>query len=244
MVDLIWMRVLTIVHQADAGPGVFAQAAADAGHELVEWRPPDAPPPEPDGYGAAIVLGGAINVDEEDEHPWLRDEKRLLRGLVDNSSPVLGVCLGAQLLAEVGGGSAGRASRSEIGWHDVELTAEAADDPVVGGLPQRFEAFQWHSFEATPPPGASALARSPVCVQAYRAAERSWGIQFHAEVTRATIERWIGKRANDPDAARAGIDPAELLADTRGEIERWNELGRALCGRFLAVADCVPGAKA
>jgi GMP synthase-like glutamine amidotransferase len=230
------MRVLAIVHQADAGPGVFAQAARDAGHELVEWHPPDAPPPEPDAHDATIVLGGAMNVDQEDEYPWLRDEKQLLGGLLEGGAPVLGVCLGAQLVAEAAGGSVGRASRPEIGWHEVEVTAEAAADPVLGALPERFEAFQWHSFEATPPPGASALARSPVCIQAYRAGASAWGIQFHAEVSEAIVETWLEDYDKDRDAVRIGIDPAALLAETRHKISRWNELGRALCGRFLAAA--------
>jgi GMP synthase-like glutamine amidotransferase len=236
MVDLPRMRVLTIVHQADAGPGVFAEAATDAGHELLEWHPPDAPPPESDAHDATIVLGGAMNVDQEDEHPWLRGEKRLLGELLDGGAPVLGVCLGAQLVAEAAGGSVGRASRPEIGWHEVELTAEAAADPVLGGLPERFEAFQWHSFEATPPPDGGALARSPVCVQAYRAGERAWGIQFHAEVSEAIVETWLNDYEKDRDAVRIGVDPVELLAETRRKIGRWNELGRSLCARFLAAA--------
>jgi len=235
MVDLPRMRVLAIVHQADAGPGIFAPAVTDAGHELVEWRPPDGPPPESDAYDATIVLGGAMNVDQEDEHPWLRGEKRLLGELLESGAPVLGVCLGAQLVAEAAGGSAGRASRPEIGWHEVELTAAAVADPLLGALPERFEAFQWHSFEATPP-DAGALARSPVCVQAYRAGERAWGIQFHAEVSEAIVKSWLDDYEKDRDAVRIGIDPAELLAETRRKIGRWNELGRALCERFLAAA--------
>jgi GMP synthase (glutamine-hydrolysing) len=231
------MRVLAIVHQPDAGPGVFADAVAASGHELVEWSPPEAPPPELGGHGATIVLGGAMNVDEEGDNPWLRDEKRVLRELLEAGAPMLGVCLGAQLLADAAGGAAGRASRPEIGWHEVELTAEAAADPVLGALPGRFEAFQWHSFEATPPPGARSLARSPVCLQAYRVGERAWGIQFHAEVSDRIVEAWLADYHKDRDAVRIGIDPRELLAETRGKIARWNELGRALCARFLAAAE-------
>jgi GMP synthase-like glutamine amidotransferase len=229
------VRVLAIVHQRDAGPGVFAEAAAAAGHEMVEWVPSEARSPDADAWGATIVLGGAMDVDQEDEHPWLRDEKRLLGKLVEERAPVLGVCLGAQLLAEVAGGAAERAERPEIGWHEVELTAEAEGDPVIGGLPERFEAFMWHSYEATPPNGAAPLARSPVCVQAYRAGDRAWGIQFHAEVTEAIVSAWLADYRKDRDAVRMGVDPAALRGETRQRIGRWNELGRGLCARFLAV---------
>jgi GMP synthase-like glutamine amidotransferase len=230
------MRVLTIVNQEDAGPGVFGDAAADAGHELVEWIPSAGPPPDLDGHGAAMVFGGAMNVDEEDAHPWLRDLKRLIRELVAQGTPVLGVCLGAQLLSEAAGGSPGRASRPEIGWHDVELTLDAGDDPVIGVLPPRFEAFQWHSYEASPPEASRVLARSPICVQAFRVAEHAWGIQFHAEVDEEIVAVWLADYDKDADAVRLGIDPGELLAETRRKIERWKELGDALCSRFLEVA--------
>jgi GMP synthase-like glutamine amidotransferase len=218
------MRVLTVVHQRDAGPGVFA----DAGAELDEWHPPEAPVPVVD-HDAVLVLGGAMNVDEEAQHPWLAPEKALLRDLLARRVPVLGVCLGAQLLAEAAGGSARRAAAPEIGWHDV--TREDDADPVIGPLPERFEAFQWHSYEALPPPDATVLARSPTCVQAYRVGN-SYGIQFHAEVDQPTADGWARDFRSDPDAA--GLDPAALIAEIAAKIDAWNDLGRALFARFLA----------
>lgn len=241
---MIAMRVLTIVNQDDAGPGVFADAAVGADHEIVRWRPAAEPQPGGDGYGATMVFGGAMNFDEEDRHPWLRDEKKLLRGLVERGRPVLGVCLGAQLLAEAAGGSVQRASRPEIGWHEVELTAQADGDPVVGALPRRFEAFQWHSYEATPPAGAVTLARSPVCVEAYRIGSFAWGIQFHAEVSEATATEWIEEYDSDDDAVRRGIDPSALLAETQAKIDGWNELGRQICARFVEWAETASAAGA
>jgi len=235
------MRVLTIVNQEDAGPGVFADAAAEAGHEIVEWHPGEEALPDRDGYGATMAFGGAMNVDDEALHPWLRDEEELLRGLAERNEPVLGVCLGAQLLADAAGGSAQRAVRPEIGWHAVELTADAKRDPVIGPLPERFEAFQWHSYEATPPPGSVALARSPVCSEAYRIGDLAWGIQFHAEVSERIATGWIEKYDNDEDAARLGIDPGPLLAETRAKIAAWNQLGRGICARFLEQAEASRG---
>jgi GMP synthase-like glutamine amidotransferase len=230
------VRVLTIVHQRDAGAGVFGDAAAAAGHELVQWLPPEQPPPELDGVGAAMVFGGAMHADQEEAHPWLVPEKALLRELLDRGTPILGVCLGSQLLAEAAGGRPRRAPEPEIGWYDVELTEAGAGDDLLRDLPPRFESFQWHSYESTLPPGATALANSAVCLQAYRLDGRAWGIQFHAEVTGAQVSSWLDDYRTDEDAVRIGLDPEGVRAQTAPRIEAWNELGRGVCERFLLVA--------
>jgi GMP synthase-like glutamine amidotransferase len=230
------VRALAVVHQSDAGPGVFADEMRARGIELDEWLLSErgtAPPSEIAEYDAVLTFGGAMHADQEDRHPWLRFEKDFLAAMLDDGMPVLAVCLGCQQLAEAAGGSARRASEPEIGWHDVEVTEDGAGDPVIGALAPRFEAFQWHSYEALPPPEAVVLARSPVCAQAYRMGERAWGIQFHAEVTSADTSRWIDDYRSDEDAVRIGIDPAKLRDQTGRKIGDWNRLGRELCGRFL-----------
>ena len=178
---------LAIVHQRDAGPGVFADEMRERGVELDEWLLSErgtGPPREIADYDAVLTFGGAMHADQEDRHPWLRFEKDFLAAMLDDGMPILAVCLGCQLLAEAAGGQARRASEPEIGWLEVEVTDEGAADPVIGPLAPSFTGFQWHSYEAVPPEGAAILARSPVCPQAYRIGERAWGIQFHAEVTR------------------------------------------------------------
>lgn len=230
------MRVLSIVHQPDAGPGVFAEEIRERGVEHDEWLLSErgtAPPLEIAEYGAVLTFGGAMHADQEDRHPWLRFEKDFLAAMIDDGMPVLAVCLGCQLLAEAAGGSARRASQPEIGWCEVEITAGGSRDPVVGPLAPRFTGFQWHSYEALPPEGAAVLARSPVCGQAYRVSERAWGIQFHAEVAAADVERWIDDYRSDEDAVRVGVEPEALRAESREKIADWNRLGRELCGRFL-----------
>jgi GMP synthase-like glutamine amidotransferase len=228
------VRALAIIHQPDAGPGVFADAMRSRGVELDQWLLPNGPAPaDPLGYDAVLTFGGAMHADQEAEHPWLADEKALLAELIDRRVPLLGMCLGCQLVAEAAGAPARRASAPEIGWHEVELTAEVSGDPVLGGLPERFDAFQWHSYEAPLPPGATALAGSPSCLQAYRLEGPAWGIQFHAEVSRDDVEHWIDDYRSDPDAVRIALDPEALRRRTRESIAEWNELGRSLCGRFL-----------
>jgi GMP synthase (glutamine-hydrolysing) len=235
------MRILAIVHQADAGPGVFAEAVAAAGHELGVWQPAEAEPsPDPESYGAVLTFGGGMHPNQEAAHPWLAKEKHLLGQALEREVPLLAVCLGAELLAEAGGGSARRASIPEIGWYSVQTNQAARQDSLMAGLPPGFEALEWHSYECRLPPGAVALAASETCLQAYRMGAWAWGIQFHAEVTLGIFESWLDSYQEDPDAVRLGIEPERLRRQTRGAIEEWNRIGYDLCLRFLRLAARVP----
>ncbi len=232
------MRVLAIVHQEDAGPGVFAEAITAAAGEVDNWLLPERrePPADPFGYDAVLVLGGAMNVDQEEANGWLAGEKALLRELLARERPLLGLCLGSQLLAEAAGAEPRRASRPEIGWHRVELTPEGADDPLLAPLAPGAEVFQWHSYEFPLPPGAVPLARSEVCLQAARLGESAWAIQFHPEVSAADARWWIEDYRSDPDAVAIGVDPVALGAETEAKIGAFNELGRGICRRWLGAA--------
>ena len=229
------MRVLAIVHQRDAGPGVFAEAIRGTGGELDEWTPAERPhpPADPFAYDGILVLGGAMNVDEGERHGWIAGEEALLRELLGREVPLLGLCLGGQLLAAAAGAQPRRAPRPEIGWHQVEVTPAGEADPLLGPLAPRCEAVQWHSYGFPLPPGALPLARSPVCLQACRLGERAWAMQFHPEVSRADALHWIDDYEADPDAVRIGIDPAVLGPETEAKIDPFNGLGRGLCRRWL-----------
>jgi GMP synthase-like glutamine amidotransferase len=233
------VKALAIVHQPDAGPGVFAEEMQARGVELDQWMLSErgsGPPGEIAEYDAVLTFGGAMHADQEDRHPWLRFEKDFLAAMLDDGMPIMAVCLGTQVLADAAGGEARRASEPEIGWFEIEVTDAGAADPVIGPLAPSFTAFQWHSYEAVPPDGALILARSAVCPQAYRIGDRVWGIQFHAEVTAANLSHWIEDYRSDDDAVRIGIDPVKLRQETDPKIGDWNRLGRELCGRFLDAA--------
>ncbi|MFT3864865.1 MAG: type 1 glutamine amidotransferase [Solirubrobacterales bacterium] len=229
------MRVLAIVHQTDAGPGVFGEAIAARGDSLDEWLLPESaePPADPLGYDAVFVLGGSMNVDEEDRHAWIGTERGLLGRLLERRLPLMGLCLGGQMVAAAAGAVPRRAPRPEIGWHPVELTAEGHGDPLLGPLAPGFEAFQWHSYEFPLPPGAVALARSDVSLQAARIGEVAWAIQFHPEVSAGDALAWIDDYESDADAVRIGIDPTALAIETEAKIGAFNQLGRDLCRRWL-----------
>ncbi|MGH2783488.1 MAG: type 1 glutamine amidotransferase [Thermoleophilaceae bacterium] len=231
------MNVLVVVHHRNAAAGVFADPAAAAGHELVEWLPHESPPPALDGFDAALVFGGEAQVDQEDAHPWLRPEKRLVRELLRRGTPLLGVCLGSQLVAEAAGAAVRPAARPEIGWHEIELAPAGAADPVLAGLPERFEGFAYHHYEWLLPPDGVALARSATCLQAFRLAGRPvWGLQFHAEVTEADLVSWLGGWHEDPGAVATGLDPEAIRAESGRKIGAWNDVGRGISERFLALA--------
>jgi GMP synthase-like glutamine amidotransferase len=232
------VRVLAIVHDADAGPGVFAEAIAARGAALDCWEIPAGGPPPRDAraYEAVLALGGAAHPDQQALNPWLGTEVSLLSDLLEAQTPVLGVCLGAELLAAAAGGGARAMQRPEVGWFDVRVTETGVDDPLLGPLAPEFEALGWHSYALALPPGTAALACSEACPQAFRVGAAAWGIQFHAEVTLTDLVAWVDHERSPEEAAAPGVDQDELRARSVEHIERWNELGRRLCGRFLDAA--------
>ena len=218
------MKILSVVHSEHARTELFRRP----GHELEEWYFAGQGTPS-DDYDAVMVFGGSMHAAQDDLHGWLPTETAWLRGVVDRGTPVLGVCLGAQLLARAyGGGARPLEGGPEIGWHLVERTA---DDAVLDVLPRSFEALEWHHYTYDVPPDAVELARNARCNQAFRLGDACWAVQFHPEVTHAQVLTWIDDKADPP------VAPEQLRAETHEKIARWNELGLALCDAFLAAAE-------
>lgn len=226
------MHVLSVIHGDEARTELFAPVVEEAGHRLDEWSFAwGTPPLRPlESYDAVLVFGGAMHADHDDTHPWLAPETAWLEQLIATKTPVLGVCLGVQLLARAAGSWVGALPEPEIGWHAVELTDAGVDDPVIGALPQTFDALQWHHYTYAVPAGAVELARGPACTQAFRLGEACWGVQFHPEVTQAQLDGWMNDLSDPPP------DPDRFRADTAAKIARWNELGQTLCSAFLDAA--------
>jgi GMP synthase (glutamine-hydrolysing) len=227
------MRVLSVVHGEDAGAELFGPVVAEAGHGLDEWSFGwGKPPPQPlESYDAVLVFGGAMHPDQDDLHPWLRDELDWLRASLERQVPTLGICLGSELMAKAAGAAVGRLAAPEVGWSEVELTEAGMADPVLSALPSRFEALQWHHYGHELPNGGVALAKNAAALQAFRLGEACWGVQFHPEVTEPQLGRWIADESDPPG------DPERLRRETRERIGAWNELGRRLCRSFLAAAE-------
>lgn len=231
------MLVLALIHEEGPCSGILADAVADHGGSLDEWSLAwGTPPPQPlDEYDAVIVFGGVMNTHEEEYHPWLREENMLMQRFLDQGVPLLGICLGGQLIAKAAHAAVTRAPEPEIGWVPIELLPAAEDDPLFSGLPRRVTSFQWHHYRFEAPGGAVPLATSPVALQAFRLGDVTWGLQFHCEVTAEMVERWV-RTCEERPGYEPDLDPDRVREDTPKYIERWNEIGRELGSRFMTVA--------
>jgi GMP synthase (glutamine-hydrolysing) len=224
------MRILSLVHGPLVRSELFGDVVRAGGHELDEWSVADesAPRRPVEEYDAVFVFGGHMNVDEESEHPWLRAEDELVRGLVARRVPLLGVCLGGQLLAKAAGAHVGPSPEREGGFVRAVLTEQAGADPIFGSLPHEFDVFVVHEYAFHVPEGAVELARSSVCSQAFRLGECAWALQFHPEVRLEQVEEWLrGDGFPNGD---------EIVAELRDRLEEWQAFGAELCRAFLAVA--------
>jgi len=204
------MHILIFQHADVEHPGVFRHFLEEDGHTTttVHWNQGEVAT-SLDDVDALWVLGGPMDVWQEDEHPWLATEKAVIREAVATRGlPFLGLCLGHQLLAEALGGECKPSQEPEIGLFDVQLTEVGAAGVLLDGLDDTFKALQWHSSEIIRlPEGASVLATSPACaVQAMAWGPRAYSVQFHLEVEADTVDNWASIPAYD-DALIAALGP-------------------------------------
>jgi len=186
--------------------------------------------------GAIIAMGGTAHVWKADLSSVLRSERRLLREAVEDGVPVLGICLGGQLLASAFGGTVSAAERPEIGWLEITPTDSAREDPVFGVLEHAVGVYQWHSDVFEPPAGASVLARSQASPnQAFRVnGSDAWGIQFHPETTPDLWELWMSRHPED--VKESGVDVDALRAAVYKGAEESITFRTALFDAFIDVA--------
>lgn len=192
--------------------------------------------PALDKYAALIVLGGPMNSDQIDTYPNLLTEVEIIREAVGRGLSVLGICLGAQLLAKSLGGAVKRNPVREIGWYDVDLTADGQSDPVLSTFDKRQRVFQWHEDGIELPSGAVHLASSPASrVQAFRFGERAYGFQFHLEADGRLIDRWLSvpDHRDALDAEKEAIDPAAIRVQTEASIAALRDLSRRTFSRWI-----------
>lgn len=186
---------------------------------------------------ALIVMGGPMNVDETDRYPFLGKEVRWIQEALAQDVPVLGICLGSQLLAKSLGAKVYPNHVKEIGWYEVELTAEASRDLLFADCGPREVVFQWHGDTFDLPAGAVHLAASESCRhQAFRYGSSAWGLQFHAEMTTALVEDWLANPGNCEELAVLDyVDPGAIRAQTPAMLPRMQSLGRRILRRFVAL---------
>lgn len=187
-----------------------------------------------------VVLGGPMNVDETEKYPFLEHEVPWIREAVERDLPVLGICLGSQLLAKSAGARVFPNGVKEIGWYEVEVIAPS-DDPLFGGISDRHTVFQWHGDTFEFPPGAAPIARGEHCKQqAFRCGARAYGLQFHIEVTAEMVEHWLAEPGNRRELQDLGyIDPAAIRRDLPTRIREMQTLGQHVLPRFAAMCRAV-----
>ncbi len=203
--------------------------------------PQDAPRSfNPDQLAGLVVLGGPMNVDQTDRFPYLADEVQWIRQAVAADLPVLGICLGSQLLAKALGGRVYANAVKEIGWYPIEFAPDAASDLLFSDAARIETVFQWHGDTFDLPDGATLFATAPACRhQAFRHGALAYGLQFHIEVTAEIIADWLHEPGNCGELAGLDyIDPEQIRRQTPEKLPAMQALGRT-SARPLG-ADLVP----
>ncbi|QIZ69261.1 type 1 glutamine amidotransferase [Oxynema aestuarii] len=187
-------------------------------------------------YTHLIVLGGFMSAYQEREYPWLRYECDLIEYALEREIGIVGICLGAQLIAKVLGASVQKGDRgSEIGWYDVVLTPDAQQDPLLKEFPHQFKALQWHGDTFDLPEKAVRLASSSKYEnQAFRYGDRVWGLQFHLEVTEEIIQRWLVNH-NQRHPVPQQIPPYPIQKATSKNLSEFQTMADRFIEQFIAV---------
>jgi GMP synthase-like glutamine amidotransferase len=200
------------------------------GFEIEKVNAQNDPVPESsNGYGAVVVLGGPMGV--YDNLPYLQREQDLIRDAIKNDTPVLGICLGSQLVAQAAGGRVYKGRKKEIGWQEVYVTPASSNDIFRGITDKTIRVFQWHGDTYDPPANAKILAYSDLYPQAFRIGS-AVGIQFHLEVDRRLIESWMQEYEAEVDAEK--IRPESILPGP-GDIEQLAARCRLAYSNFVKV---------
>lgn len=241
-------RFLVFQHVAAEPAGTLDALLRRRGHRLrfVNFERDPQATPAVERYDGLIVLGGAMNVEEQAQRPHLRTELRCIESALQRGLPVLGICLGAQLLAHALGAQVQKHARPEIGWYRIDSTEAGRTDPVFAPMGAGAPVFQWHSRSFELPSGALQLARSRDCEQqAFRYGERAYGLQFHLEANSCLIRRWLQTPAYRTELEQAGLGhgAAHIEAETRRLVHAQQARAEAVFGRFLDLAGPAPRAR-
>jgi GMP synthase (glutamine-hydrolysing) len=229
------MKILVVQHDDEGPAGVVGERIDAHGGERITVLPHrgDELPASPAGFAAAVFLGGPMSVADDDTHPHDPHLFGLARAFHEARRPLLGICLGAQILARALGQRVYRNATTELGFCPVELTAEGRIDPLFAGLGPLLQPMQWHEDTFDLPEGAALLATGAACRnQAYRASATTYGVQFHPEVDRRIVEAWAAL----PEAQEAA-GSADLEALWRRQMDEHlaaaEALGRTLADRWM-----------
>ena len=215
--------------------GIAREAFAEDDMPLLAVDAWEAPLPDLVDVTGVVAFGGSMNVDETGRFPYLERERRLIRECVDRGIPFLGVCLGAQLLARALNAPVTKAPVKEIGFTRIHPTAAGASDPLLSCFQDGDHVFHWHEDTFELPRGSELLATGDqIPMQAFRAGERAWGIQFHLEIDLPEIELWFADAAGDVESTW-GKSLETVLQESELHLARQNERARDAFRRFAGV---------
>jgi len=228
--------ILVLQHVEAEGPGLIGKVALNMGFTLHAIRlfRGERVPGDPHRYSAIIVMGGPMGVYDEQRYPFITDELRLIESAFKGGVPVLGVCLGAQLMARAGGARVRSGEKKEIGFYELRLTPEGQSDRLLLGLPNEFIVFQWHGDTFEIPHNALNLASSALFEhQLIKVGTNSYGLQFHIEVTGAMVRDFLAAGTEELAGAPYIKAPDTILEEARELLPAIHGHGRAIVKRFL-----------
>jgi len=228
-------NVLVLQHSPEETLGSIADALTAAGHTWRYLRPyaGDAVPAALDTAGL-VVMGGPMSVYETSRYPFLSDELRLIAAALDERKPILGVCLGSQLLASALGARVYAAPAKEIGWYPVQIHADMNRDPLFGDFGHTFVAFHWHGDTFDLPKGACELGHSERTLnQGFRYGANAYALQFHLEMTNDLVDDMLQSGADE--LAAAGVDRQAVFAGKAAHIAGVQTLGARVFGAWAAL---------
>jgi GMP synthase-like glutamine amidotransferase len=223
------MRAICLQHVAFEGPGALAACLEKRGVRLFRRLVPEQGLP-PDPGDLLVVMGGPMSVNDPDS--WIADEVAFIRSAIQSGLPVLGICLGSQLMAKALGAPVRPGRALEVGMTPIWLTGAGKRDPVFGVLPESFEVFEWHGEVFELPAGAVPLAGSVVApLQAFRYGTRAYGLLFHVEVEPDGVEALCRECA--ADLSRAGLTAQEVTARALPALPALHQIADRLVAQLL-----------
>jgi GMP synthase (glutamine-hydrolysing) len=228
--------VLVLQHAQSETLGLIEESLRSAAKrfECVRTFAGQSIPDNPGSYSALIVMGGPMSVYETDRYPFLGKEMHLIEGFVKMRLPILGVCLGSQLLAACLGARVQKGQQREIGWHTVELSGEGKRDRLLQDAPSHFTPFHWHGDIFELPDGATRLASSDITpVQAYRYDDRAYGILFHLEVTEKQIREMLSELADE--IRQENISAEKIMEQAKHHLGSLQGTGATVFTRWAAL---------
>ncbi len=236
-------RVLVLQHVESEGLGIINKAVKQSGiqTDFIRIFKNDRIPKSLEGYNGIIILGGPMGVYEEDIYPFIKDEIALIKNVIRDDSPILGICLGAQMLAKAVGADVYKGKKKEIGWYKIKLSDEGKRDSLFIGLPDEFTVFQWHGdtfdlgTDLKSVPGKCLAFSELFPNQIIKVGKNAYGLQFHLEVTEDMIKNWIDVNDRELASVKSYINPKNILKDTPGNIETIHRYGEAVFSRFFSL---------